>query len=134
MLQEVELLCTTKHDAKTILVVEDDADHRWLYTEAFALLTPYHVQTVRNGPEALHFVTRIKPNVFILDYRLPGINGIHLYDQLHATPGLEHIPAIIISSITSEEAIHEIERRHLLRVVKPFHLKELLDTIEQAFA
>src|SRR5215469_5426623 len=102
MLQEEQLL-TTKHDTKTILVVEDDADNLWLYTEALALLTSYHVKAVRNGSFALDFVQHIKPDLFILDYRLPNMNGIQLYDQLHATPGLEHIPAIIISSITSEE-------------------------------
>ena len=52
MLQDEEQSFTTKHHAKTILVVEDDADNRELYTEAFALLTPHHVQVVRNGPEA----------------------------------------------------------------------------------
>ena len=134
MLQDEEQSFTTKHHAKTILVVEDDADNRELYTEAFALLTPHHVQVVRNGPEALHFVTQIKPDLFILDYRLPGMNGLDLYDQLHATPGLERVPAIIISSVTSEEAVHEIESRHLLRVDKPFDLDELLDTIKQALA
>jgi CheY-like chemotaxis protein len=123
MFQEEEGSFTAKHDAKSILVVADDTDNRWVYTE---ILTPYHVRVVRNGPEALHFVTQIKPNLFILDYRLFGMNGIQLYDQLHATPGLEHIPAIIISSSTSKEAIHEIESRHLLRVMKPFYLDKLL--------
>jgi CheY-like chemotaxis protein len=62
------------------------------------------------------------------------MNGLDLYDQLHATPGLEHIPAIIISSVSSQEASHEIESRHLLRVDKPFDLDEFLDTIKQALA
>ncbi len=134
MLLEEEMTLTAKHNAKSILVVEDDADNRELYTQAFALLTPYHVQVVRNGPQALHFVKHIKPNVFILDYRLPGMNGIELYDLLHATPGLEEIPAIIISSITSEEAAHEIESRNLLRIDKPFDLDVLFNAIKEVLA
>src|SRR5215472_15465719 len=131
MFQEEERSFTTEHDAKTILVVADDTDNQRVYTE---ILPPYHVRVVRNGPEALHFVTQIKPNLLILDYRLFGMNGIHLYDQLNATPGLEHIPAIIISSSTSQEAVHAIESRHLLHVMKPFYLDKLLDTIQKAFA
>jgi CheY-like chemotaxis protein len=134
MLQEDLPSYAHLREVKTILLVEDDEGNRDLYTEAFALLTPYLVQVVRNGPEALHFVTQIKPNLFILDYHLAGTNGIQLYDQLHTTPGLESIPAIIIISSTSEEAAHEIESRHLLRVMKPFHLDNLLDTIKQALA
>ena len=71
MLQEEPSL-TAKHDAKTILVVEDDTDNRWVYTE---VLMPYHVQVVRNGPEALHFVTPIKPNLFILEYDTDSHDG-----------------------------------------------------------
>ncbi len=124
-----------KHDAvKTILVVEDDDANRELYSAAFALLTPYHVQMVRNGPEALNLVKHIKPNLFILDYRLPQMNGIDLYDQLHATPELEHTPAIIISSVASEDILHEIESRKLEHVEKPFDLDELLARIKQALA
>lgn len=133
MLQEEERSLTAKHHAPTILVVEDDKGIRDLFTQAFALLTPYHVQVVRNGPEALHFVTQIKPNLFILDYLLSDMDGIQLYDQLHATPGLEHIPAIIIS-VSLEKVSHEIENRHLLRINKPFDLVKFLDTIKQALA
>src|SRR5215469_1060870 len=102
MLQEEEHSVTAKHHAPTILVVEDDEGIRDLFIQAFAQLTPYHVQVVRNGPEALHFVTQIKPNLFIIDYLLSGLDGIQLYDQLHATPGLEHTPAII-TSVSSEK-------------------------------
>ncbi len=134
MLLEEERSLTVKHHTKLILVVEDDEDHRELYSQAFGLVTPYHVQVVRSGPQALHFVEHVKPNLFILDYRLPGMNGLDLYDQIHSTPGLERIPAIIISSVSSEEASHEIESRHLLRVDKPFDLDELLVTIKEALA
>jgi DNA-binding NtrC family response regulator len=134
MLQEEERTLPAKHYAPLILIVEDDEDHRALYRQAFRLLTPYYVQVVRNGSQALHFVTQIKPNVFILDYRLPDMNGLDLYDQLHAIPGLERIPAIIISGVSSEEASHAIESRHLLRVEKPFDLDAFFITIKQALA
>src|SRR5215472_15788036 len=48
MFQE-EQSFTTKHDAKIILVIADDTDNRWMYTEILAF---YHVWVVRNGPEA----------------------------------------------------------------------------------
>ena len=62
------------------------------------------------------------------------MTGIDLYDQLHATPELEHTPAIIISSVASEDILHEIESRKLEHVEKPFDLDELLARIKQALA
>jgi CheY-like chemotaxis protein len=124
---------TAKH-ATVILVVEDDEEHRALYSQAFGRLTPYYVQVVRNSSQALNFVKHIKPDVFILDDRLPGMHGLDLYDQLHATPGLERIPAIFMSSVSSEEASQKIESRYLLHVDKLFDLGEFLDTIKEALA
>ena len=130
MLQEEEMTLAAKHTAgNTILVVEDDPDTQLLFTTTFSLLTPYHVQVARNDIEAFHFVKHIKPSLFILDYRLPRMNGIDLYDQLHATLGLERIPAILISSVSSEEVTREIESRKLIHKEKPFDLDDLLLTI-----
>jgi len=132
MLAEEELPITTKHNAQTILVVEDDEGNRLILTEAISMLTPYEVQVTRNSTEALHFVKHSKPDLFILDYRLPQINGIQLYDQLHALSGLENIPGIIISGIASDEVTRDIESRKLIRIDKPFDLDEFLDAIKQA--
>jgi CheY-like chemotaxis protein len=133
MLDEEEMSVTAKHDqVKTVLVVEDDEDSSLVFTEAFALLTSYHVQAVKSGQEALTVVKHIKPDVFILDFRLPQTNGIDLYDQLHAIPGLEHVPGIIISGVASEKIASEIESRKLICIDKPFDLDDFLDAVKQA--
>jgi CheY-like chemotaxis protein len=133
MLQEQEQPFTAKQGTvKTILVVEDDEDNQALFIDAFSLLASYHVQVARNSTEALHFVKHIKPSLLILDYRLPNMNGIELYDQLHAIPELEKIAAIIIGGIASDEVARDIESRKLIRIDKPFDLDEFLDTVKQA--
>ena len=133
MLHEEELSVAAMQDTvKTVLVVEDDEDNRLVLTEAFSLLTSYHVQVARNNTEALHFVKHIKPSLFILDYRLPNMNGIELYDQLHAIPELEKIPAIIISGIASEQLTRDIENRKLIPIEKPYDLDAFFDTVKQA--
>lgn len=133
MLPEQEQSLATKHDAlKIILIVEDDEDNLELFTLTISSLTPYHVQRVRNGSEALYVVHHIKPSLFILDYSLPRMNGIDLYDQLHALPGLEHIPAIIISGVGSEKVARDIESRKLIRIEKPYELDNFLNAVKQA--
>jgi CheY-like chemotaxis protein len=129
MLQEEEKASIAKHNVETILDDEDDADNRELYTGVVALLTPHQVKVARNGSQALHFVQHIKPSLFLLEYRLPALDGIDLYDQLHSTPGLERIPAILMSGVSSEQLTDEVERRKLILMEKPFELNDVLSTI-----
>lgn len=132
MLQEEELIGAATDDGKkTILVVEDDDDTQTFFTQALSMFTAYHIEVVRNGSEALEIVKHIKPDLFILDYRLPSMNGIELYDHLHAISKLEDIPAIIISAVTFEQVKEDIESRQLGLLEKPFDLDVFLDMIEQ---
>ncbi len=132
MRDEEKMPEAAKPTAKTILIVEDDEDNRLIYQEALSTLTQYQFHLARNSTEALHFVVHSKPDLFILDYRLPQMNGIQLYDQLHALPGLEDTSAILISAASHEQLIRDIESRKLLHVEKPFDLDDFLETIEQA--
>ena len=47
---------------------------------------------------ALKLVRHFTPCLFVLDYGLPGINGIELYDRLHLNLELAPIPAILITA------------------------------------
>jgi CheY-like chemotaxis protein len=84
-----------------------------------------------DGFQCLKAVTSIKPNLFILDYHLPSMNGIELYDQLHAKKELEHVPAVVISAQLPRK---DIEKRDIIGMNKPLELDELLHTIEGLLA
>ena len=83
---------------KTILIVEDDAYIGEFLERALSEETPYTPLVVSNGFEALKVTREVKPNLFVLDYHLPGMDGIELYDQLHAVKAFQDTPAIIISA------------------------------------
>ena len=115
---------------KTILVVEDDRDIGAFLGLALTQETPYHALLVADGFQALKIVREIKPDLFLLDYHLPSMDGIELYDHLHATEGLEQTPAILLSSNLPRK---ELEKRKMVGVRKPFELDTLLNTIAKAF-
>ena len=117
---------------KTILIVEDDESTRTFLTLAIEQETPYQVLYATTSVRALEIVKQIKPHLFILDYLLPDMNGIALYDHLHALAGLEAVPAIILTAANLERLQEELQQRHLLSLAKPFDLDTLLETI--AFA
>ena len=113
---------------KTVLVVEDDTGIGNFLVQAISQETSHHALLVSDGFQALKAVASIKPSLFILDYQLPRMNGLELYDQLHATKGLEQIPAIVISARLPRQ---EIERRKIIPMSKPLELDHFLDTIEK---
>ena len=118
---------------KLILLVEDDTANATCITQIISQETPYHVFLATNSRRALEVIKHLKPQLFILDYRLPGMDGIELYDQLHAITGLEHIPAIILTACV-EECENAIEARKLIAFRKPFDIDDFLYTIEEMLA
>ncbi len=118
----------TQPPFKTILLVEDDTVIAELLIQIITQETHYQVFAVPDAPEALDLVRNIKPQLFILDYWLPTIHGIELYDRLHNTEGLEQIPTIILSV---NAPLREIKQRQIIYMRKPFDMYQLLEEIDR---
>jgi DNA-binding response OmpR family regulator len=113
---------------KTILLVEDDTDIGEVLLQAIVQETPYLAILVADGLAALKAIQGVKPDLFILDYYLPQMNGIELYDKLHTIAGLEHVPAIMLSARLPEQ---ELKKRNILGMHKPIELDEFFQAIER---
>jgi DNA-binding response OmpR family regulator len=113
--------------SKTILLVEDDITIAELLVQMISQETHYQVYTVPDGPQALDLVKNIKPELLILDYWLPSIHGIELYDRLHDIKGLERVPTIMLSV---QAPIREMNQRQIMYMRKPFDMFKLLEAIE----
>ena len=122
--QEQPLIDHTK--GKTILIVEDDDAFGEVLCQAISQETPHQPLRVPDGFQALEVIKEVTPGLVILDYYLPSMNGVELYDQLHATRGLERLPAIMTSPGVLE---HDIQDRHIVGMSKPVELSKLLDII-----
>jgi DNA-binding response OmpR family regulator len=116
---------------KTILVVEDDTDIGSFLVQAISQETTHHALLVTDGFQALKTVHDLKPNLLIIDYQLPHMNGIELYDQLTTRKGLETLPTIMMSARLPAQ---EIAKRKIIGMKKPFELQELLNSIEKLLA
>jgi len=116
---------------KAILVVEDDTSIREVLAVVISQETPYHALIVPDGFQALNVIKDIVPDLFLLDYRLPRMNGKELYNHLHTTKGLEHIPTIMTSTNALEQ---ETEDPNVTVCIKPFDLDELLTMVEKLLA
>src|SRR6266571_7707648 len=84
--------------SETILIVEDDADIGEFLQQLIEEETPYNTTVISNGLQALEKAPHVHPCLLLLDYRLPGINGIELYDRLQQKQETSGVPAIMMSA------------------------------------
>jgi len=113
---------------RLILIVEDDTDIGPVMLQAITALDRYQAVLVSEGVQALSLVEHITPELFLLDYHLPGLTGIDLYDRLQAQSGLEHVPAILMSA--DRLACEPASTRGIPYLKKPFKLTALFALME----
>ena len=116
---------------KTVVIVEDDEDIGLVLVQCIVHETPFRALLVTNASDALQAMRTTQPSLFLLDYRLPGMNGIELYDHLQDLEGGKDIPVVMISASLPHR---EIAQRHLVGMNKPVDLYDLLQTIENLIA
>ncbi|MFN7126324.1 MAG: ATP-binding protein [Allorhizobium sp.] len=66
---------------RTIMVVDDNEDHRELMREVLAPLD-FVVLTAAGGPECLTLIEGVKADLFLVDISMPGMNGWQLVEKL----------------------------------------------------
>jgi len=127
MLNNNPFLREKRPSTQTILVVEDDFTIGGLLTDIINEETPHKAFLVPSGEQALQLVRGLKPDLFLLDYQLPCMNGLELYDTLHAMKGFAEIPALFMSA---NAPVSELEKRRVGFISKPFELEDMLNSIE----
>jgi len=115
----------------TILIVEDDADIRNFLQELIEEETPYNSAVISNGLQALEKAPQIHPCLLLLDYRLPGVNGIELYDLLQEKKETSGVPAIMMSATLP---VAELQRRGIYQLRKPMDIGSVIRMITHALA
>ncbi len=112
----------------TILAVDDNEANLELIRELFKK-TGHTVEVAGNGEEALELVRRLRPDLVLLDVRMPRLDGNETLDRIRAMPGLELLPVIAVtaSNLLEEEGVL---RRHFSGFIrKPFRPRELFDQL-----
>lgn len=80
-----------------ILIVEDLLDARELYAE-YLSYAGFSVATAINGHEAIRLAQMLKPDLVLMDIRLPGMDGLEATADLKRDPQLARIPVVAITA------------------------------------
>lgn len=96
---------------KSIALAEDDSDDQLLFTEALKQVSKNTtLLTVPNGMLMLELLEARRdklPDVIVLDVNMPGMSGIECLKIIRKTPGLDHLPVIIMSTSTNPKTIDD---------------------------
>ena len=130
-------------DGKMILLVEDNGDDEALTLRALKKNNiGNQVVVVRDGAEALDFLfcsgsyadrdPRDKPQVVLLDLKLPKVDGMEVLRRIRAEPSTRTLPVVILTSSKEEQDIvnsYTIGVNSYVR--KPVDFIQFVDAIRQ---
>jgi two-component system response regulator len=130
-------------EEKMILLVEDNADDEALTLRALKKNNIGNkVIVVRNGAEALDFLfcsgayaerdPRDKPQVILLDLKLPKVDGMEVLRRIRADPSTRTLPVVILTSSKEEQ---DVVNSYLIGVNsyvrKPVDFVQFVEAIRQ---
>lgn len=115
-----------------ILIIDDDRQ----LTRSFSKILSqdgYDTATAFSGSEGIEMVSSLRPDVVVLDIRLPDMTGIEVFETIHQQ--FPKLPVIIITAFgTTETAIGAIRKGAYDYIYKPFDVPEMLELIGKAAA
>jgi CheY-like chemotaxis protein len=124
---------TSRQQEKLVFLIEDDLDMAELLMDFLRENSPYRVIWSDSGPAAHKAMQHIQPDLLVIDYLLPRINGLEFYDLVKKRPEWANIPSIIITA-NPKRLGQEAEERHVRVLEKPFDLDTFLDEIKTLLA
>lgn len=90
-----------------VLFVDDDAVMRKLGEYAFGRIGEMTVTCAASGEEALAAVAVERPDVIVMDFMMPGMNGDDVLAILQSRPDTRGIPVVFLSGIDDQERVDE---------------------------
>ena len=89
-------------EAKKILVVEDNEDTREILLYRLKSMGNYEVLLASNGKEALQIATQTKPDLIIMDLKMPVMDGWEATKALRKTDWGKDLPVIALTAQAME--------------------------------
>lgn len=117
---------------KRVLVVDDDPDIVEIVVEVLQRDGRFETETASSGFEAGAKTKEFRPDVIVLDYMLPDINGNAVCRTVRNDKSLEGVRIIIVSGVVNPDEVDSLKAAGADDFLqKPFDVKELINRISE---
>ena len=119
-------------DQVRVLVVDDDPSIVRIIEEMLGHEERFKVRTASTGYDAGMMTREFRPNIILLDYMLPDVNGNIVCERIKSDPDLADTRIIIISGVVRQEEIDGLLKAGADAFIrKPFQVEELIQKIDE---
>lgn len=119
-----------KSGKRRVLIVDDDAEIVELIVDVLIRDGRFEVRTASSGYDAGILTQQFCPDLIILDYMLPDVNGNVVCQTIRKNPELQNSKVIIVSGVINRSQIEELLNAGAEDFIrKPFNIAELVGKI-----
>lgn len=117
--------CDPVEKSNVVLIAEDDNEIRDLVCTQLEL-DGFRVICVTNGDQAVTKSRKLKPDVIVMDLKMPKMNGIEAIKLLKKDESTRHIPIIVGTVVEErEDIVKSFEAGAISYIAKPYYMPEL---------
>lgn len=122
-----------KRNRRKVLLVDDSAMVRETIREL--LREDYEISVAESGIAAIRAITLSKPDLVLLDYQMPVVDGHQTLQMLRQESDLADVPVIFLTGSDDPDSVRKLvalkPQGYLLKTMKPVILKEKIDALAQ---
>ena len=120
---------------RKVLVVDDDPEIVELIVDVLERDGRFEVRTAGSGYDAGVLTQEFKPDLMILDYMLPDVNGSVVCKTIRQNQFFEHMKIVIVSGVINQDEIDELMGLGADSFMKkPFSIDDLIARISELLA
>jgi len=117
-------------ELQRILHVDDDEDIRSIADIALKLVGQFDLLQCASGKKATEKAEVFRPDLFLLDYMMPEMDGEQTFRELRSLPGLGRVPVVFMTARVDNEFANRLRRDGALDVIaKPFDPMDLANQL-----
>jgi CheY-like chemotaxis protein len=106
---------------KTVLYVDDEPDIREVVEMSLSVTGGLNVHTCASGEQALDEISRIAPDLILLDVMMPGLDGPSTLQRIRTMPRFERTPVVFMTAKALPQEVARFKSLGAVAVIpKPF--------------
>jgi CheY-like chemotaxis protein len=119
---------------KKVLHVDDEDDILTIAKVALEIVGDLKVLQYSSGFQALEEAKDFRPDLFLLDYMMPGMDGEATYLRLREISGFENVPVIYLTARADNDLARRLKKSGALEIIaKPFDAILLCSSLHEVW-